>query len=200
MSLDHAILGFLSEEALSGYDIKTRCLDERTSHFWTADQAQVYRTLDRLERSRLVTARRERQTGKPDRKVYSITRAGRDALGEWLATPHPVPSYRDPFLIQLYFGAELQPEQLIAVLETTRGLRQERLAALRERTSRHARESGMAADLETHLHRMTLDAAMAQERFAIDWLDDSIEMLEALAHDDSPQRTLFGKRLPGGDA
>ena len=84
MSLDAAILGFLGERPRSGYDLKTRCFDGAAKDFWTADQAQIYRTLERLQGSKLVTATRKRQAGKPDRKVYSITELGRRTLTAWL--------------------------------------------------------------------------------------------------------------------
>jgi len=191
VSLDHAILGFLADGDLSGYDIKTRCVDKDASHFWTADQAQVYRTLERLEKARHVTSREKRQSGRPNRKVYSITQAGRGRLDEWLATTHTLPPYRDPFLIQVYFGSELPDEALAEVLERARDQRQSRLKILRERATSHAMAVGSAADRPALLHRMTLDAAMATERAAIDWLDDSLDTLRSLATDTGPQRRLF---------
>lgn len=191
VSLDHAILGFLAEGDLSGYDIKTRCVDRDTSHFWTADQAQVYRTLDRLEATRLVSSRQRTQVGRPNRKVYSITQAGRERLDEWLATPHVLPPYRDPFLIQVYFGSELSDEALADVLERAREQRQSRLTHLRERATSNAMTAGLAVDRPALFHRMTLDAAMASERAAIDWLDDSLDTLRSLAADGGTQRRLF---------
>jgi len=191
VSLDHAILGFLADGDLSGYDIKTRCVDRDASHFWTADQAQVYRTLDKLETARYVTSKEKLQSGRPNRKLYSITQAGRGRLDEWLATPHTLPPYRDPFLIQVYFGSELSDEALADVLERAREQRQSRLGHLRERATSHAMALGSSADRPALMHRMTLDAAMASERAAIDWLDDSLETLRSLATDTGPQRRLF---------
>lgn len=191
MSLDHAILGFLADEDLSGYDIKTRCVDQDASHFWTADQAQVYRTLDRLEAAHHVTSVEHPQSGRPNRRVYSITQAGRDRLDEWLAEPHDLPPYRDPFLIQVYFGSEIPDEMLLGVLERARDQRQSRLRILRERATSHAMDVGPLADRPALLHRMTLDAAMAAERAAIDWLDDSLETLRSLGDEPGPQRRLF---------
>ncbi|MDO9108702.1 MAG: PadR family transcriptional regulator [Coriobacteriia bacterium] len=191
MSLDHAILGFLADGDLSGYDIKTRCVDRDASHFWTADQAQVYRTLDRLESARHLTSKQKIQTGKPNRKVYRITQAGRVHLDDWLATSHALPPYRDAFLIQVYFGSELSDEALADVLERTRVQRQTRLSALRERATSHAMEVGSSANRPALMHRMTLDAAMAAERAAIDWLDDSLDTLRSLATESGSQRQLF---------
>ena len=47
MSLDFAILGFLSYSPFTGYDLK-KFFDQSVRHFWTADQSQIYRILARL--------------------------------------------------------------------------------------------------------------------------------------------------------
>ena len=47
MSLEFAILGFLNYHPYSGYDLK-KIFDTSVSHFWPADQSQIYRTLSRL--------------------------------------------------------------------------------------------------------------------------------------------------------
>lgn len=173
MSLDHAILGFLREQAMSGYDLKNVCFDRDARHFWTADQAQVYRTLDRLERRGLVTARRERQRSRPDRRVYSITRAGERELDAWVASPLPLPPLRDPFLIQLRFAAELSGADLASLLSARRAELQQRLDALRARAAAAPPASGRVATLD----RLTLEAAMSDARASIDWLDDALETL-----------------------
>ncbi|MDR1775034.1 MAG: PadR family transcriptional regulator [Actinomycetes bacterium] len=107
VSLEHAILGFLNEAPSTGYDLKRRCFAGSVSAYWTADQAQIYRTLERLADRSLVTERRTRGERRPDRRVYSITRAGRDSLMEWLATPEPVTKTRDPFALKLRFSYAL---------------------------------------------------------------------------------------------
>lgn len=193
MSLDYAVLGFLSADDLSGYDLKTRCFDGAIPHFWTADQAQIYRTLDRLEQAGRVTSRRLRQTNRPDRKVYSITRSGRESLAEWLAHAHEPTPYRDPLLIQLYFADEIPCESTVELLATQREMHQERLDELRLSTSVFVADSTRAQSRAAELRRMTYDATMAAERATIDWLDDCIEILHAEC--DAPegtQRSLFG--------
>ena len=47
MSLEFAILGFLSYHPSTGYDLK-KMFDVSIRHFWPADQSQIYRTLARL--------------------------------------------------------------------------------------------------------------------------------------------------------
>ncbi len=172
MSLDHAILGFLASQPMTGYDLKTRCFDRDAKHLWTADQAQIYRTLERLERSALVVSRLIPQPGRPDRKEFAITSAGKRALKEWLETPHPLPPLRDPLLLQLFFAGALPDDQLLALLETARDGYQRRLEELRRGSARVSESSR-----GTSVRRMTLDGAMSQTRAAIDWLDDTRERI-----------------------
>lgn len=197
MSLDYAILGFLSEKPGTGYDLKNRCFDTSVASFWTADQAQIYRTLDRLQERRLVSSRVRRQAGRPDRRVYEITPSGRDALWAWLesASPHPAP--RDAFALQLYFGAELSDDDLRSLLAERRSSHQQRLERLRSESAAiaHARD-GLTERTRT-LRLTAYDGSIARERASIDWLDDCIHALEqgALAgsgHEGTGQRHLFG--------
>jgi PadR family transcriptional regulator, regulatory protein AphA len=116
VSLRHAILGFLSIQPMSGYDLK-RHLDASVRHFWSADQAAIYRTLTELERAQLVEHERVAQTTRPDRKVFSLTYAGRAELDAWLATPTPSAARREPLLVKLFFAGRLQPEALRNLLE-----------------------------------------------------------------------------------
>jgi DNA-binding PadR family transcriptional regulator len=174
MSLDHAILGFLDSQPMTGYDLKTRAFDRALADIWTADQAQIYRTLERLERSGLVASRLIPQPGRPDRKEFAITRAGHSALREWLETPHPLPPLRDPLLLQLFFAAGLSDAQLLPVLETARDGYQRRLETLRRALS--AERTG---GREGNVRRMTLEGAATQMRAAVDWIDDARERIGA---------------------
>lgn len=172
MSLEHAILGFLDRGPMTGYDLKTRCFDRDASHFWTADQAQVYRTLDRLVARRLVTSRLVPQRGKPDRRLFSITDNGRSELREWVAQPLSPAPLRDGELFRLYFGATLDDAALEARLSEARSSLQTRLDEVR------ARSAGLrATSREKALERMTLDAAASSLRAEIDWVDDCIELV-----------------------
>lgn len=180
MSLEYAILGFLREEPMTGYDLKTVCFDGSAAHFWTADQSQIYRTLDRLESKKLVRVRRLRQTSRPDRIVYSITGHGVEELDAWLSRVEPPPPLRDPFLIRLRFAASLPDEALANVLHARRETLQERLEGLRERVA-HASlsTSPEADDRSALLERLTFDASIARVRSEIDWIDDTLELLDA---------------------
>lgn len=183
MSLEAAILGFLSERPRSGYDLKTRCFDVMARAVWTADQAQVYRTLERLQDARLVSSTRKRQSGKPDRRVYDITPAGRASLSSWLAATQPLPAPRDAFLLQLFFSADLDDAALVRLLEGRRDRHQVRLEDLRAQLREFA--TADSADRQKALRQAALDGAIAAERSSIDWLDD---VLDGIAHGGLPAR------------
>jgi len=116
MSLKHAILGFLSYKSLTGYDLKKAC-DHSIQHFWPANQSQIYRTLAEMSENGLVEMDVVEREDRLDMKIYHITAAGRDELHRWLASPLPAQDYREPFLIQVYFGSSLSHDEFITLLQ-----------------------------------------------------------------------------------
>ncbi len=91
-TLGYAILGLLSREELSGYDLASR-MRARVGHFWEAWHSQIYPELARLEEGELVTHRVVEQQDRPDKKVYEITPADLEVLKEWV-TEQPAPRSR----------------------------------------------------------------------------------------------------------
>ncbi|MGZ5214374.1 MAG: PadR family transcriptional regulator [Actinomycetota bacterium] len=74
------VLGLLAEEPLYGYDLLER-FRARSMGFWVEiGKASVYQALRRLERLGLINGRSQEGREGPDRRVYRITRAGRDRL------------------------------------------------------------------------------------------------------------------------
>ena len=112
MSLEYAILGFLNYLPLSGYDLK-KMFDSSVQHFWPADQSQIYRTLSRLMENGLVEMEKVPQDDRPDRKVYSITDAGRTELMKWLAGPTPMGEPRSAALVQVFFAGQLSDAEFL---------------------------------------------------------------------------------------
>jgi DNA-binding PadR family transcriptional regulator len=192
MTLEHAILGFLDREPMTGYDLKTRCFDGTVGHLWTADQAQIYRTLVRLSEQDLVRSRTVAQRNKPDRRVFSITAKGRTELAAWLRRPQDLSPLRDPLLVQLSLAAQLGDAEVLALLERTREGYQARLDALRAAQADRA-ASGNAPDARSEaLYVMTLVAAMAAARTAVDWADDCIDKVGRGLPSASPRSTHEG--------
>ncbi len=100
-TLGYAILGLLSREDLSGYDLTQR-MKGRVGYFWSARHSQIYPELARLEEGGYVTHSVVEQQERPDKKVYGITAEGLEALREWAVQP-PVPKpTRDELVLKAY--------------------------------------------------------------------------------------------------
>ncbi len=110
------LLGLLSIEPMSGYDLG-QAIRASIGFFWNESYGQIYPSLRRLAAAGLVRARAEKQKGKPDRQVYSITTNGRAHLAQWLAVaPQPeVP--RNELLLKLFFGARVSPGVIAGFVE-----------------------------------------------------------------------------------
>ena len=110
------LLGLLTVESMSGYDLG-QTIRQSIGHFWNESYGQIYPNLKKLAAEGFVTAKIERQKGRPDRHIYSITKKGRERLAKWLAVlPQPeIP--RNEVLLKLFFGAQNSPEVSIEYLE-----------------------------------------------------------------------------------
>jgi DNA-binding PadR family transcriptional regulator len=113
----HAVLALLADQPAHGYEIK-RGLEERFgSVVAPLNAGQVYTTLQRLQRDELVADDAVAQSGRPDKRVYRLTDAGRKALEEWLGVPSAPTRLRDDFFMKLVFAQSLglaDPAVLIA--------------------------------------------------------------------------------------
>jgi DNA-binding PadR family transcriptional regulator len=106
LSLKHALLGILSCEPMTGYEVK-QFFDSSVQHFWNAELSQIYPTLKGLEESGYVDKRVEVQESRPNRKIYAITDTGRDEFLRWVRETQQPSDLRDPFLIKIFFGTEV---------------------------------------------------------------------------------------------
>ena len=174
MSLEYAILGFLSYQPFSGYDLK-KMFDTSVRHFWSADQSQIYRTLARLTDEGLTEVERVEQLDRPDRKLYHITEAGRQAFLAWLRGPFPNQEPKSGPLVQVFFSARLTDEEVLAKFE---------LAAEIFRTilARYEQVPGqiggyveqVPSPREHYFWFLTLDLGMRTMRAQLEWAESVI--------------------------
>ncbi len=116
MSLPHAILGFLEYGPMSGYDLK-KYFDQSITHFWSATQSHIYKALEKLEETGMVESQAIQQEGKPNRKLYQTTDAGRSELRNWISTPLSIEGPREAWLIQVFFAHNLANEEIVNLFE-----------------------------------------------------------------------------------
>lgn len=169
MSLAHAILGLLTVQPMTGYDLKHLAFDNTIAHFWQADQAQIYRTLDRMTAEGWVECEVEVQTERPNRKVYHLTAAGRDELKRWLQQEQPLPANREAFLVQMFFANEIADDEILRQIDVQIAGHQARLQQL-EALSVPPLESGEITRQQM-FWRLTLELGFAVEHTYLRWLE-----------------------------
>jgi DNA-binding PadR family transcriptional regulator len=137
MSIKYALLGFLSETPLTGYDLKKRFSASEIFH-WSGNNNQIYRALVELHDEGLVSVDVQQQVNKPPRKVYTITEVGRAALRAWIGvTPEP-PQIQHALLEKLTWADQFEPELISAMLTSYAEDLRVYLLMLREREQRNA--------------------------------------------------------------
>ncbi len=110
------LLGLLMIEPMSGYDLGLT-IRGSVGHFWNESYGQIYPNLKKLAKEGFVSCKTERQKGKPDRRIYSITGKGRERLTEWLAVPPQPEIPRNEMLLKLFFGEWIPAQILIGYVK-----------------------------------------------------------------------------------
>jgi PadR family transcriptional regulator AphA len=161
LPLGQALLGFLMQGPLHGYDLHRRAKDE-LGRMWHMGISNVYGTLKRLEQASYVESTLSPQESRPPRKVYRITPAGRESFLDWVRQPVPtIRRMRVEFLAKLYFLHTLDLEgagELIAGQE----------AICRERIERF--EQGAAQCGPGDFDRLVFGFRLRQIEAILDWL------------------------------
>jgi len=177
MPISHAILGFLEYQPMSGYDLK-KFFDQSVAHFWSATQSHIYKALEKLEEEELVTSKIIQQEGKPNRKEYHITKAGRAELKKWLAAPLPLAPVREAWMIQLFFAHSLSNEEIAKLLEERKKeiLKvSDELDQARATIERNKASAAPGIERMSALWQMTLDYGIDYYKSELAWLDKTLK-------------------------
>jgi PadR family transcriptional regulator, regulatory protein AphA len=112
MNVRTICLAILYEGEATGYEIRKLSVEGEYSYFIDASYGSIYPALQKLEVEKLVTSRVEMQDGKPAKKIYAITPAGRNAFINSLFEPLGEDDFRSEFLLFVRFASEL-PASLV---------------------------------------------------------------------------------------
>ncbi len=119
-SLELALLGLIAERsAVSGYDL-LKTFNYSMAHYWHARHGQIYSTLESLGQRGLIQSREVIQRGRPNKRLYTITSAGRAALVEWLESPYEGLRFKHAPLLRCRFLAYLGADRAKAMLKEER--------------------------------------------------------------------------------
>jgi PadR family transcriptional regulator, regulatory protein AphA len=169
MSLRFALLGLLSDQSMSGYDL-TKRFEQSLGNVWYARHSQIYPELNRLHKEALIEIVAEGPRG---RKEYSATQAGKDAVRDWLLTTEPEWGLRSEPMLRSFFLWMLEPDEARRYLSTYREWFAERLAvhkAIKQHWNPETRGEKAAF--------LVLEAGILQAESAIKWADWAIQQYQ----------------------
>ncbi|MDR3472786.1 MAG: PadR family transcriptional regulator [Devosia sp.] len=112
MNVRTICLAILYEGEATGYEIRKLSVEGDYSYFIDASFGSIYPALAKLEAESLVSSHVEQQEGKPAKKIYVITEAGRRAFIASLFDRLGEDEYRSEFLLFARFASEL-PASLV---------------------------------------------------------------------------------------
>jgi PadR family transcriptional regulator AphA len=176
------LLGFLNYRPLTGYDLK-QSIDSSTTHFWHAHHSQIYTTLRQMEQDQLVTSVYIKEESQPDRRVYTITEAGKQTLTDWLRqSMTEATQIKEELLVRVFFSARRDPRDVLAELRLQLQLHQEKLAAYRQITKKvpELQQTSPGLERDQIFWKATLDLGMRYEEMYLGWLNDTIQLMEEL--------------------
>ncbi|RKN47651.1 PadR family transcriptional regulator [Micromonospora endolithica] len=181
MALEHAILVSLLEQPGSGYELARR-FERSIGRFWTATHQQIYRVLRRMETDGWVTAEEIGQDGRPDKRRYSVTTAGRETLTRWLREPVQPETVRHELAVKIRGAAYDDDAGRAALIVQVERYRADHVATLDRYLAGERRDFLDAAEIDAgqRLQHVVLRGGIAYERMVLDWLDDVLDTLRGL--------------------
>lgn len=175
------LLGLLTIEPMSGYDLG---LTVRASvgHFWNESYGQIYPNLKKLASEGFVSCKTERQRGKPDRRIYSITKKGRERLTRWLKVPPQPEIPRNEMLLKLFFGEQVPAEVLIGYVERVAKERRAQLALFKRAEREHIDQNRHYAGAP--YWRMAAHFGQMEMAAHVRWAEETLVELKKVAKEE----------------
>ena len=180
MALRYAVLGLLSKEKLTGYDL-TQKFHSHISHFWNAHHTQIYRELQKLESDGLVSHDLVEQHDRPDKKIYALTDQGLHDLLVWMGEAPKNPSMKNETLLRVSLFHLIPPDQAMEYLESSKANYEKVLYAMQHWGTENLGDATEAPTREMIGEVLTLDFGMRYVQTWIEWCEYAIRMFRSLA-------------------
>jgi PadR family transcriptional regulator AphA len=169
VSFRHFILGMLAQRPMSGYDIKG-ALEGLSWLGGMPSLGNIYSTLHALLKDELVSVEVIPQQGKPARKVYSITKAGKQMLQKW-ATRLVMPNVSlKAFAMCLILADVFSQDTLIAHLQQRRDQVIAHRTTLKERAKTSGREKAPR-------RRLAAEYGLTLANAELNWLNSTLDRI-----------------------
>lgn len=181
-----ALLGVLSLGSQSGYEIK-QLIEQSLAHFWQEGYGQIYPNLKKLVENGHATVQTERQDGKPDKKIYTLTDNGEAALNEWLKKPiDALPKEKHEILLKMFFGRNVGVDDNMAHVKLHQERMRELLAIYKQVEAHLQKNRGQEPDTVYHL--ITVRSGILTTEAVLDWCTETIETLQDLKRKETSEK------------
>jgi DNA-binding PadR family transcriptional regulator len=155
-----SILGLLAREPLSGWEIFAE-FECSIGQFWSITRSQIYREIQTLAGGGLLVIG---ASGARERRVCTITAAGRETFRIWIAAMPGDNLIRFPLLLTTFFGDALPLETLSSICVEHRRKHAAQLAAYEAQLPEALAQAPFPAQ--------ALRFGIAYERTVLAWIDD----------------------------
>lgn len=181
--LKHGILGLLNYGSMTGYDI-TLTFKNSLSYFWTAQTSQIYRELQTLKKNGWATDETVEQSGKPDKKVFTITESGRTELNRWLTDDKTEFAMRSPLLMKTFFRGERSLDENIEYFNKLHEDCKNFISVMQSSPSKIDLYSDVIKDPMKALYwKMTMEYGLMYEQMYLSWIEKCKKELEEIKNE-----------------
>ncbi|WP_432139303.1 MULTISPECIES: PadR family transcriptional regulator [unclassified Streptomyces] len=167
-----SLLALLARGPAHGYELKQDLEQLLGSAYPQPNIGQIYVTLGRLEKSGLIEGEEIEQSGRPNKKIYHLTDAGRDELRAWFDETADEPRVRDEFFMKLALAPRTGLADQIALINHQR---RQYLNTMRDLSKLAAAENR-----DNRIAHLLIEGAMLHLQADLDWLERCQEELEEL--------------------
>jgi PadR family transcriptional regulator, regulatory protein AphA len=174
MALSYAILAALINQPCSGYDLVKR-FNRSVECFWSASHQQIYKALAKLESDEQVLSEKVEQENRPNKKLYTVTDVGRQALQQWIGEPEAIAPLKSDLLIKLSVGHTVPTDTLLQTLQTYYQQHKEKLKSYQAISKQYAQVPQLSR--ESQFQYLTLRAGIRQQLAWIAWCEEAMGFL-----------------------
>ena len=175
MALAHTILATLGTESYSGYDLWKK-FSQTSKYYWQASQQQIYRELGKLEKEGAIASEIISQEGRPDKKLYKITKKGIEILKTWLLEPAQPMAIREELLVKV-IAAKLVPKWVILhEIKRHQQIHSQQLSKYKQIEQQKFSDTSQLTFEQKCLYA-TLRCGIGYESYRIAWCEEAIALL-----------------------
>jgi DNA-binding PadR family transcriptional regulator len=168
MALAHAIMTALIDADLSGFEL-ARDFEKSLGFFWHASHQQIYQELHKLAEKSWLNKREVHQSGKPNKIVYGLTKAGSTKTQ----------SAKDELVIKLYNLSTANAAHLAAEI-TDRREQMMRLLYVYEKIRLRHYNDPRSLPTRSKGAYLALVSGLGQGQQFMAWCDEALELIASI--------------------